>query len=173
MPLAEVRERLRALEKKIRTRENGDARAQKKQALRNILNDLIVSVSVEQDPKIARCDFAWRLSVPQESRILTALCKAIIWEAVITDPRVAAMSTKGREILQDLFHLLMTEVVEKNSCALFPRHYRPTIEACMGNGELESARGVCNFLALLTDMDALRLHSLFRGSKASSVFDLL
>jgi dGTPase len=173
MTLGEVRERLRGLERKIRPRENGDERARRKEALRNILNDLIVSVSVEHDPKIRRCDFAWRLIVPQESRILTALCKAIIWEAVITDPRVAAMSTKGREILQDLFHLLMTEVVEKNSCALFPRYYRPIIEECMGNGELESARGVCNFLALLTDMDALRLHSLFRGSKASSVFDLL
>lgn len=173
MPLAEVRERLRGLERKIRPRENGDERAQRKEALRNILNELIVSVSVEHNPAIRRGDFAWRLVVPEESRILSALCKAVIWEAVITDPRVAAMSTKGREILQDLFHLLMNEVVEKKSCALFPRYYRPIIEECMGKGELESARGVCNFLALLTDMDALRLHSLFRGSKASSVFDLL
>jgi hypothetical protein len=38
---------------------------------------------------------------------------------------------------------------------------------------MEAARGVCNFLALLTDMDAIRLHSLLRGSQASSIFDLL
>ena len=173
MPLGEVRERLGALERKIRPRENGDERAQRKEALRDILNDLIVSLSVEHNRALQRGDFAWRLVVPEESRILSALCKAVIWEAVITDPRVAAMSAKGREILQDLFHLLMSEVVEKRSCALFPRYYRPIIEKCMEEGELESARAVCNFLALLTDMDALRFHALLRGSKASSIFDLL
>jgi dGTP triphosphohydrolase len=111
--------------------------------------------------------------VPDESRILAALCKAVVWEAVITDPRVAAMSTKGKEILHDLFYLLVGELVEKKSDALFPRYYRPIIEESMGRGESEAARCVCNFLALLTDMDALRLHALLRGSKASSVFDLL
>lgn len=173
MPLAEVRERLRDLERKIRPRDNGDERAQRKEALRNILNDLVLAVSVSRNASVRRGDFAWRLVVPEESRILSALCKAVIWEAVITEPRVAAMSAKGREILQDLFHLLMSEVVEKKSCALFPRYYRPIIEAGMAKGELESARAVCNFLALLTDQDAFRLHSLLRGSKASSVFDLL
>jgi dGTPase len=171
--VAEIRERLRDLEKRIRVRDGGDERAQRKQALRNILNDLIVAVSVERCPGRRRIDYAWRLVVPDESRILSQLCKAVIWEAVITEPRVAAMSTKGREILHDLFHLLMGELVEKRSCALFPRHYRPIVETALQRGELEAARAVCNFLALLTDMDALRLHSLLRGSKASSIFDLL
>jgi dGTP triphosphohydrolase len=141
--------------------------------MRNILNDLITSVSVECCSSRGRSDFSWRLIVPDESRILSVLCKSIIWEAVITDPRVAAMSTKGREILRELFQLLLSEVVEKESSALFPRYYRPAIEACFGQGQLEAARAVCNFLALLTDMDALRLHALLRGSKASSVFDLI
>ena len=83
------------------------------------------------------------------------------------------MSTKGREILRDLFQLLMQEVLEKKSVALFPRYYRPIIEECFGGGQMEAGRAVCNFLALLTDMDALRLHALLRGSKASSVFDFI
>ena len=83
------------------------------------------------------------------------------------------MSTKGKEVLQDLFHLLLQEVTEKGSCSLFPRYYRPIMEQCIGEGEMEAARGVCNFLALLTDMDALRLHALLRGTKASSVFDFI
>jgi len=92
---------------------------------------------------------------------------------VITDPRVAAMSTKGREILRDLFHLLLDEVLKKKSVVLFPRYCRPIIENCLGKGPAEAARAVCNFLALMTDMDALRLHALLRGSKASSVFDFI
>ena len=83
------------------------------------------------------------------------------------------MSTKGREVLRDLFYLLVQEVVQKKSVALFPRYYRPIIEDCLDRGELEAARVICNFLALLTDMDALRLHALLRGSKASSIFDLI
>jgi hypothetical protein len=38
---------------------------------------------------------------------------------------------------------------------------------------MEAAHGVCNFLALLTDMDALRLQALLRGTKTSSIFDLI
>jgi dGTP triphosphohydrolase len=134
---------------------------------------LITSVSVEPSRGSRRADFSWRLIVPDESRILSVLCKSVIWEAVITDPRVAAMSTKGREILRDLFQLLMEEVLEKQSAVLFPRYYRPIIEECLGGGQMEAARAVCNFLALLTDMDALRFHALLRGSKASSIFDFI
>jgi hypothetical protein len=64
-------------------------------------------------------------------------------------------------------------VLEKESAALFPRYYRPIVEGCFGGGQTEAGRAVCNFLALLTDMDALRLHALLRGSKASSVFDFI
>jgi dGTPase len=170
---AEIRERLKKLGKQIRPPESGDERAHRKAALRNILNDLITSASVERHSKCRRADFAWHLIIPDEARILAVLCKSIIWEAVITDPRVAAISTKGKEILRDLFHLLLEELVERKSYSLFPRYYRPIIEESMGKGEMEAARGLCNFLALLTDMDALRLHSLLRGSKSSTIFDLI
>jgi len=121
----------------------------------------------------SRADFSWHLIVPNEARILAVLCKSVIWEAVITDPRVAAINTKGREILRDLFNLLMEEVLEKRSVSLFPRYYRPIMEESLKAGPNDVARAVCNFLALMTDMDALRFHSLLRGSKASSVFDFI
>ena len=173
LTLPEVRERLLDLEKRIHPQGEGDERAHRKAAMRNILNDLITSVSVEEVRSGKREDFSWRLIVPSEARILSVLCKSVIWEAVITDPRVAAMSTKGREILRDLFQLLMGEVLDKKSVALFPRYYRPIIEGSLEGGQMEAARAVCNFLALLTDMDALRFHSLLRGSKASSIFDFI
>jgi len=173
LTLAEVRGRLLDLERRISPSEHGDERAHRKAAMRNILNDLITSVSVEACGSGRRSDFSWRLIVPSEARIMSVLCKSVIWEAVITDPRVAAMSAKGREILRDLFHLLMEEVIDKKSSALFPRYYRTTIEECLGGGQMEAARAICNFLALLTDMDALRLHALLRGSKASSIFDFI
>lgn len=173
LALAEVKERLSDLKRRILPSDAGDERAERKSAMRNILNDLITSVSVEPCPDSRRADFAWKLRVPAEARILSVLCKAVIWEAVITDPRVAAVSTKGREILRDLFHLLFEEVVEKRSVALFPRYYRPILEEIADGDPGAAAREVCNFLALLTDMDALRLHALLRGSKGSSVFDFI
>jgi dGTPase len=173
LSIAEVKDRLADLKKRITTSEFGDERAQRKSAMRDILNDLITSVSVESRNGSRRADFSWHLIVPHEARILAVLCKSVIWEAVITDPRVAAISTKGREILRDLFHLLMEEVSEKRSVALFPRYYRPIVEESMTGGQNEMARAICNFLALMTDMDALRLHALLRGSKASSVFDFI
>jgi len=169
----EVRDQLRRLKKRITPPDSGDERAHRKEALRNILNDLVLSVSVRKIPGSRRPDYAWKLAVPDDARILSVLCKSVVWEAVITDPRVAAMSTKGKEIVRDLFYLLLEEVAQKKSCALFPRYYRPIIQQSMAKGEREAAREVCNFLALLTDMDALRLHALLRGSKSSSIFDLI
>jgi dGTPase len=173
LDFSEVCERLLSLKKRILPSELGDERAHRKAAMRDILNDLITSVSVEPCHGSRRADFSWRLIVPQEARILAVLCKSVIWEAVITDPRVAAISAKGREILRDLFQLLLEEVLEKKSVVLFPRYYRPIIEECLSGGQMEAARAVCNFLALMTDMDALRLHALLRGSKGSSIFDFI
>jgi dGTPase len=171
---SELRRRMHSLAGRIRAPgRGGDERPHRKAALRDILNDLITSVTVSHVPGAQRADFAWDLDVPPEARIISLVCKSVIWEAVITDPRVAAMSTKGKEIIRDLFHLLLEELVTRGSVALFPRYYRPIVEPCLGKGELEAARGVCNFLALLTDMDAFRLHALLRGSKASSIFDLI
>jgi len=172
--IEETKERLADLKKRIMPSDgNGDERAQRKAAMRDILEGLIVAVSLEPIAGSRRADFSWRLAVDLESRILAVLCKAVIWEAVITDPRVAAVNTKGRETLRDLFHLFLEEVLEKRNVALFPRYYRPVVEESMGKGLDETARAVCNFLALMTDMDALRLHALLRGSKYSSVFDFI
>jgi dGTPase len=173
LDLADVRERLLDLKKRILPSETGDERAHRKAAMRDILNYFITSVSLEEVKRDGRSDFSYRLVVPHDARVMSVLCKSVIWEAVITDPRVAAMSTKGREILRDLFHLLMEEVLDKKSVALFPRYYRPIIEECLDGGQKPAARAVCNFLALMTDMDALRLHALLRGTKASSVFDFI
>ena len=175
MCVEEITERLADLKRRIMPTEcGGDERAQRKAAMRDILDGLIVAVSLEPpSERCKRADFSWRLVVNTESRILAVLCKAVIWEAVITDPRVAAVNSKGREILRNLFHLFFEEVVEKQCIALFPRYYRPIIEAGIKKGSGETARAICNFLALMTDMDALRLHALLRGSKTSSIFDLI
>jgi dGTPase len=170
----EIKERLMDLKRQIMPSDSyGDERAQRKAAMRDILEKLIVAVSLNPVKGSMRADFSWRLAVDPESRILAVLCKAVIWEAVITDPRVAAFNTKGREILRDLFHLFLEEVLDKQSAALFPRYYRPIVEESMTRGVDETARAVCNFLALMTDMDALRLHALLRGSKFSSLFDFI
>ena len=50
---AEVRERLLDLERRIRLPEHGDERAYRKAAMRNILNDLITSVSLEKPARAA------------------------------------------------------------------------------------------------------------------------
>ena len=170
---SELQERFLELKQRILPSEQGDERAHRKSAMRDILNDLITSATVKPRSGSRRTDFSWDLAVPHESRILSVICKSIIWEAVITDPRVAAMSIKGREILRDLFQLLLEEVLEKKSVALFPRYYRPTVEECLGGGQMEAARAVCNFLALMTDRDAVRFHALLRGTKASSIFDFI
>ena len=172
--IEEIKDRLADLKRRIMPSDGGgDERAQRKAAMRDILDGLIVAVSLDPIVGSTRADFSWRLTVDPELRILAVLCKAVIWEAAITDPRVAAVNTKGREILRELFQLFLEEIMDNRSVALFPRYYRPIVEDCMNRGLDETARAVCNFLALMTDMDALRLHALLRSSKSSSLFDFI
>ena len=97
LAFSEVRERLMDSGAEDSSRTNqGDERAHRKSAMRNILNDLITSVSVRSRRRQSSRGFLLALVVPDESRILSVLCKSVIWEAVITDPRVAAMSAKGQ-----------------------------------------------------------------------------
>jgi len=169
----EFQERMLALERRIKPSGAGDERAHRKLVVRDILDELVTSVGIVPWPGRRRADFNWRLQVPPEMRVLAAMCKSIVWEAVITDPRVAAMTMKGKEILKDLFQLLSSELTEKRSTALFPRWIRPRLEECLGKGESEAAREVCNYLALLTDAEALRLHAVLRGSQGTTFFDLI
>ena len=174
LSVEETTERLINLKRRIMPSDgDGDERAQRKSAMRDILDGLILSVSLEPIAGSRRADFSWRLVVDLESSILAVLCKAVILEAVITDPRVAAVNIRGREILRDLFNLFLEEVLDKRNVALFPRYYRPIMEDAINKGLDETARSICNFLALMTDMDALRMHALLLGSKTSSIFDFI
>src|SRR5437867_9273330 len=65
----EVKERLQDLDRCIRPPETGDERAHRKQALRNILNDLVTAVSVRPVAGKRRADYAWELAVPDQARI--------------------------------------------------------------------------------------------------------
>jgi dGTPase len=169
----EIRDRLRSLGARIQGPGDGDELPFRKMALRNILNELVISVGVEPAQGHRRPDYAWVLRVPSEARILAVLCKSVVWEAVITDPRVTAVCSRGREVLKELFQRLMVEVREKNYLEIFPRSYQPVIRDCAEKGEAAVARGVCNFLALLTDMDAFRFKAALNGKKESYIFDLI
>ena len=170
---ADVQAHLRSLAERIRQPGLGDDHARQKTAMRDILDELVTAVSLRPIDRSLRADYAWQLVVPEEARILATLYKSIAWEAMITHPRVTAMTARGKEILRDLFHLLMVELVERENQEVIPRYYWPLIRDYLGKGETEAARGICNFLALLTDMDAVRLHNQLRGLDSPSLFDSL
>ena len=54
---------------------DGDERAHRKKALRNIVNELVISVSVEFFAESRRADYSWALVVPSEPRILSCFAK--------------------------------------------------------------------------------------------------
>ena len=112
--------------------------------------------------------FDWDLEIDEEIRIQNQVLKSITFAFVINDAETRRLAFKGREILRRLFRALYENAISadpKQRLMLFPREMRNGLETL---SKAQSARAVCDYLASMTEGQALRLYSqLFEPSAAA------
>lgn len=111
--------------------------------------------------------FDFSLEIPEEIRIENQILKAITFEFVVNDAETRRLSFKGQEILKKLFRALYrnTQRTDRSRLLLFPRSMRAELETL---SEVQSARAVCDYLAGMTEGQALSLYAhLFEPSVAA------
>jgi dGTPase len=112
--------------------------------------------------------FDWDLEVDEEIRIENQVLKSITFAFVINDAETRRLAFKGKEILRRLFGALYENAVSEKfgeRLMLFPRTMRGDLDTL---SRAQAARRVCDYLASMTEGQALRLYSqLFEPSAAA------
>ena len=112
--------------------------------------------------------FDYKLEIPEEIRIENQVLKTITFEFVVNDADTRRLSFKGREILRSLFIALFENALpgdRSDRLLLFPRPMRDGLDTL---SPAQAAREVCDYLAGMTEGQALRLYAqLFEPSAAA------
>jgi len=105
--------------------------------------------------------FDFSLDIPEPIRVENQVLKSITFEFVIRDPRTVQIFHKGERIIRRLFKELFanaTATKRKDRFLLFPRTLRDQLQANRDNSSV-LARIVCDYIASMTEGQALRLYS--------------
>jgi len=137
-------------------------------ATRHYINSFVVAPTVTQNGPGANL-FDFELAIPEEIRIENQILKSITFEFVINDERTRRAAFRGQEILRRLFEALFENACStgRDSYLLFPRRMRERLATLTAS---ESARVVCDYLASMTEGQALNLYSrLFEPSSDGEI----
>lgn len=114
--------------------------------------------------------FDYSLEIPEEVRIENQVLKTITFEYVVNEAETRRLSFKGKEILERLFWALFDNTLSnarRTRLLLFPRERRDDLETL---SPIQAARAVCDYLATMTEGQALRLYAqLFEPSAATEL----
>lgn len=112
--------------------------------------------------------FDFDLEIDEEIRVENQVLKTITFEYVVNDAETRRLGFKGQEILRRLFGALYENAVpgdRRDRLLLFPRPMRDGLDTLSPS---QLARAVCDYLAGMTEGQALRLYSqLFEPSVAA------
>lgn len=114
---------------------------------------------VVQGPGATSFDFT--LEIPEPIRVENQILKSITFEYIIRDARTVQIFHKGEKIVARLYKELFANATAKKRSdrfLLFPRSLREQLETDRDNSSA-LARIVCDYIASMTEGQALRLYS--------------
>jgi len=167
-----VREILRDLGDRLGPYSTAPSRSNIREVTRYYINRFVTAVDVVA-PNKPRSAFDANLEIPEDMRCECAVLKGINFEFVILDHRSTTFSFKGREILKRLYEALRDNTVTPRSrdrFTLFPRDMRDHLAEAQDN-QSKLARLVCDYIASMTDGQALHLYSRLFEPTAGSPFE--
>ena len=103
------------------------------------------------------------------------ILKQLTWEYVITAPSLSTQQYGQRKLIQDLFDTLMNAISESNF-DVFPPRYREFLEdtqsdSVLGNSNREYTPTVADYIAGMTEREAIELHQRLTGRALGSILD--
>lgn len=92
------------------------------------------------------------------------MLKKLVWEAIITNERVATLSRKAELVVESLF-------TKDKSENMLPPDFQERFENT--SSKEEEKRVVCDYIAGMTDNYALKIYGRLFSHDVSSVFELI
>ncbi len=141
-----------------------------REVARHYINRFVLAARIATDGT-GKTSFDYQLRLPEEIRQECLTFKMLTLEFVILDERTTTLSYKGREVVTRLFDAFMENTGKSAGMLrfeIFPRPVRALLDVA---DEADYARIICDFLAGMTDGQAIRLYSRLFESMGSSPFE--
>jgi dGTPase len=125
------------------------------------------SCTIDQNKKPTR--YQCSLKIPDEVKNECYLLRQVVWEAIISDERIATLERKAKTIIGSLFEEFTGP--RDDTRELFPSDFRERLDQAKSN--FDKARVACDYIAGMTDAHAFRMYSRLREPDVTSVFEIL
>lgn len=118
--------------------------------------------------------YAWRLEIDPAIRLECRLYKSLAFELIFQSEPLQQMEAKASRMLREMFSLLMDNYLS-GGLSHTPLHLIPALweKQLLGKNETTTARWITDYLASLTDGQALRFYRRIFSPEADNLLDLL
>ena len=135
----------------------------RKHQINRILNYVIPSVQIREEPEFEEPRLKFRASMPESAYRFVRALKDFVYEAVILSPSVQHLEFKGQTMAIAVFEVMLAE----------PGKFLPTdvYENCKDVVHIH--RAICDYVAGMTDSYLLKTYERLFSPRMGSVFDKL
>ena len=147
-------------------------KARRKSVTSALIHEFITSTSATVDPGKTPSRYQPRLVPSNEAQARCLILKRIVWEAIISNERVATLERKARSIVQLLFDAFKDPSNVSSTVKMLPSDFRERFERT-NKTEKDLVRVATDYIAGMTDAYAVRIYSRLTGPDFSSFFEML
>jgi dGTPase len=154
------------------THRSGPSRQTIREFTRHFINRFVTTAEVSGK---GTTPFDFTLERPEEVWIECLVFKQITFEFIIRDQRSTTFAEKGRHVIRRLFKALhenTREIAKRRRFELFPRHVVPALKENQEN-DPTLMRMVCDYIASMTDGQAMALYRRMFETGGTSPFDVI
>jgi len=144
-------------------------KVKRKEMISKLISDLITSTKVikRKNYRNYPTRYWYTLKIPSDKKLKCEMMKCLVWEMIISDPRIATLTRKGQNLVGELFEQFVSS--DEWTDKMFPLDFREKLE----NEQESRHRVVCDYIAGMTDSYALRMYSRLMESDIQSVFEII
>ncbi|MDA2925218.1 hypothetical protein MYX65_11320 [Acidobacteria bacterium AH-259-L09] len=155
-----IQEVLKELRDRLQSSKAEPSKSTIREVTRHYINRFVTTVDIKAEDQIKTC-FNYELVVPQQVRETCAVLKALTIEFIVNDERTTTFAFKGEEIIRRIFEALRKnahpDTHRRSRFKLFPTNMRDHLEAAQDD-QTKLARLMCDYIASMTEGQAIRLH---------------
>ena len=144
-------------------------KAQRKSVMADLINSFIDNTGYKIDGSKKPTRYQYSLDIPKEVKNECYLLKQVVWEAIISDERIATLRRKAKTIVGSLFEEFTRRQTDTRE--LFPPDFRERLDQV--NTVADKARVACDYIAGMTDAHAFRVYSRLREPELTPIFEIL
>ena len=109
-----------------------------------------------------------RIKIEPEAETEVAVLKQLTWHYVISDPALAIQQHGFRRVIQRLFEIFVAAAADEKEWAVFPPRVRSLLKEGE-NAKLQNIRLVADFIASMTEQEALEMYQRLEGISFGSL----